>query len=91
MEYIDEYVASEVCASKEDFQHFLVNDPVIGYSGSSPPVNISFRAIRSGVERYFSAIMDHYFSGDRVSKLQWLTAEFDCQNLPVELRYIWKK
>lgn len=92
MQYIDEYVASEVCANRENFETFLVNDPILGYDGQLPPVDVSFKSIRSAVERYFSSLMNHYFSfdDDGVSKLQWMEAMFDCKNLPEDLRYVWK-
>ncbi len=93
MEFIDEYIITEVCANRQDFENFLVNDPVVGYDGEDvPPVNISFRSIRSAIERYFSSLMKHYFSFDDnegVSKIQWMEAMFDCKNLPAELRYKW--
>lgn len=91
MEYLEEHVSSEVCADIEDFEKFLTTDPVIGYNGVAPPVNISFRSIQSGIERYFSSLTNYYFSFavDGVPKQQWMEAEYDCQNLADEQRFTW--
>lgn len=91
IEYIDENVISDVCANREDFEKFLANDPVVGYNGSVPPVDISFRSIRSGVERYFSALINYYFKfdGTGLSKLEWMEAKFKCRNIPVNRRFTW--
>jgi hypothetical protein len=91
MEFVDEHVVSELCADRTDFENFLATDPVVGYDGFAPPVNLSFHSIRGGVERYFAALMDHYFSftGNGVSKIQWMEANFDCVNLPTDVRFIW--
>jgi len=91
MEYLKDHVSSEVCADISDFENFLVNDPIIGYNGGDPPVDISFRSMQSGVERYFASLMDYYFSFDDngVSKHQWMEAEYDCRNLAEEQRFRW--
>jgi hypothetical protein len=91
MDYIEEFIISEVCADQSDFENFLVNDPVIDYSGSSPPVNISFRSLRAGIERYFTALMNHYFSINEngLAKKVWVEAEFDCKNLAPSKLFTW--
>ncbi len=92
MEFIDEHVLTETCASKSDFVNFLVNDDFINYAGSSPPVDISFNTLESGVERYSTMMMQHYFSNDDSNGLteeDWNTADYDCQNIPTDKRYIW--
>ncbi len=92
MEFIDEHVLTETCASKSDFVNFLVNDKFINYKGDNPPVEISFNTLESGVERYSTMMMQHYFSNDDNNGLteeDWNTARYDCQNIPIDERYVW--
>ena len=91
MDYIDEYVISELCANRTDFEYFLANDSALGSNGVVPPVDLTFRSIRSGIERYFSSLIAHYFSfdGSGVSKLNWMEASYGCENLAAEQHFIW--
>ena len=94
MEFVEEHVLDEMCASRSDFELFLTNDNYIGYTGSSPPVNISFHNLVSGIERYSSLMMQYYFSegestNNGLSKEIWTNARYNCQNIPTASRYVW--
>jgi hypothetical protein len=82
-EYVDEYVLTEICADENDFELFLTTDTIIAYFGPAPPENISFAEFLSGVERYSTMMMEHYFDGG-LSREDWSEAQFDCKNLPTE-------
>ena len=79
--YVDEYVLTDICADENDFELFLTTDSIIAYFGPTPPVDISFAAFSSGIERYSTMMMEYYFEGG-LTEEDWLEAQFDCRNLP---------
>ena len=92
IEFVHDNVLAEICASKSDFENFLLSDDYIGYQGSSPPVNISFNTLKSAIERYSTMMIEYYFPSDDsgLSKSDWTNARYDCKNIPTEKRYVWQ-
>lgn len=91
-QYMDDNIWFELCVDRIDFKDFLSKDPVIAYNGSSPPVNISYSSLKSGVERYSTQLVDYQFSFEKggPNHTTWMLAEYNCRNLPDEMQFQWQ-
>eukprot|EP00547_Thalassionema_nitzschioides_P002015 CAMPEP_0194205562 /NCGR_PEP_ID=MMETSP0156-20130528/4804_1 /TAXON_ID=33649 /ORGANISM="Thalassionema nitzschioides, Strain L26-B" /LENGTH=599 /DNA_ID=CAMNT_0038931865 /DNA_START=20 /DNA_END=1819 /DNA_ORIENTATION=+ len=55
-------------------------------------VEVTFNEIRNGVTRYTEGAINYYFNevdDGGLTPLDWTKADYDCQNLTPEQRYIW--
>jgi hypothetical protein len=91
IEFVDDHVFGDLCASKTDFENFIVSDSLINYQGSIPPVEISLNTLTSSIERYSTMMIEYYFpsDGNGLSKSDWAQYLYDCSNIPPEKRYTW--
>lgn len=93
MDFVDDHVFGDICASIADFENFLVSDQYIDYQGSIPPVDISLNTLTSGIERYSTMMIEYYFPPDAngLSASDWTNYRYDCSNIPSEQRYVWSQ
>lgn len=90
--FVDDNVFQELCASRSDFENFLVSDRIIDYQGTAPPIHISVKTLKAGIERYSTLMMDYYFplnDDSGLSASDWRDNKYKCQNIPSGERYVW--
>ena len=91
MSYVDEHFLSELCLSKDDFEVFLAQSVV----GKLP--NIAMGDLVKAMMRFNLMVMDYYFPtntsqaghGTSLKMTDWSGANYQCENLPEEKRFIW--
>jgi len=92
LQFVNINVLQKLCASKNDFENFVVSDNYIGYQGQSPPTQISFNTLNSAIERYSTKLIAHYFPSEEDNGLtatDWKEAKYECKNIPNAKRYVW--
>lgn len=88
IEYIEERVLSDLCLNTTDFELFLAKDMV----NTSNVSNASFNLMKRSVGRYTDLAVYYYFAarGDGITSELWSEANYNCDNLPLEVRYQYK-
>lgn len=92
IQFVNVNVLQKICASKSDFENFMISDNYIGYQGQSPPTEISFNTLKSGIERYSTKLIAFNFpskDGPGLTVTDWAKASYECKNIPSESRYVW--
>jgi len=92
MDYVDERVLTELCLDREDLE--LQLKTLVGQNRSL--ASISIDQLIAGIQVYTEAAIDYYFpdADDEpggLTPLDWATAGYSCEGLPIELQFAVKQ
>lgn len=95
MNYVDENFLSELCLKKDDFESFLAKS--VGAEPSVIQTSIALSDLVKAMMRFNLLVMDYYFprdaaragTGDALNMTDWSSANYQCENLPQEKRFVW--
>jgi hypothetical protein len=90
--YIDETMLSELCVERDQFEAFL-----LGESATVSSSYVTLNDLVKSLMRYNMMVFDYYFprdvsrvdSGGGLSTDDWAAADYQCEQLPREKRFLW--
>eukprot|EP00563_Minutocellus_polymorphus_P000756 CAMPEP_0181026438 /NCGR_PEP_ID=MMETSP1070-20121207/3641_1 /TAXON_ID=265543 /ORGANISM="Minutocellus polymorphus, Strain NH13" /LENGTH=641 /DNA_ID=CAMNT_0023103633 /DNA_START=71 /DNA_END=1996 /DNA_ORIENTATION=+ len=92
IEYVDETMLSELCIRREEFEAFLLDENIMMFSS-----DVTLNDVVRSLTRYNMMVFDYYFprdtsrmdGGEFLTNDDWSAANYRCEELPVEKRFVW--
>ena len=90
MEVVENDALAPLCLNMADLEHYLDTER---NTETIYPIDVALNEIISGVSEYTTLALIYYFptEGEGLTDDDWVSADYDCENLPLEKKFIERK
>merc|ERR1712224_513238 len=76
-----------------DYENFVRNEILDDNDNNNKPLYqlLSSNIIRQSISRYTQQAINYYFTSGFISSSDWADAQYDCNNLPTNLQFMYEK